>query len=83
MSHLPLSLMNRLNQTESTVLKLWMLYLQRISFSDYLEILIYSLYLKIMFISCPNLRPVHGDLLYLSMTVYKKKVIVHNLSTLY
>ena len=27
--------MNRLNQTESAVFKLWMLYFQRISFSDY------------------------------------------------
>ena len=26
MSHLPLSLMNRLNQTESAIFKLWMLY---------------------------------------------------------
>ena len=25
-----------------------------------------------MFISCPNLRLVHGDLLHLGMTVYKK-----------
>ena len=38
MSHLPLSLMNRLNQTKSAVFKFWMLYFQRISFSDYLEI---------------------------------------------
>ena len=36
MSHLPLSLMNRLNKTESSVFKLWMLYFQRIYFSDYL-----------------------------------------------
>ena len=32
MSHLPLSLMNRLNKTESAVFKLCMLYFQRISF---------------------------------------------------
>ena len=31
MSHLPLSLMNRLNKTESAVFKLWMLYFERIS----------------------------------------------------
>ena len=37
MSHLPLSLMNRLNKTESAVFKLWMLYFQRIFFTDYLE----------------------------------------------
>ena len=37
-SDLSLSLMNRLNQTESAVFKLWMLYFQSISFSDYLEI---------------------------------------------
>ena len=30
--HLPLSLMNRLNQTESAAFKLWMLCFQRISF---------------------------------------------------
>ena len=30
--------MNRLSKTESAVFKLWMLYFQRISFSDYLEI---------------------------------------------
>ena len=30
MSHLPLSLMNKLNKTKSTVFKLWMLYFQRI-----------------------------------------------------
>ena len=29
--------MNRLSKTESSVLKLWMLYLQRIVFTDYLE----------------------------------------------
>ena len=34
MSHLPVSLMNRLNQT--AVFKLWMLYFQRIPYSDYL-----------------------------------------------
>ena len=32
MSHLPLSLMNRLSQTESAVFKLWMPYFQMISF---------------------------------------------------
>ena len=32
MSHLPLSLLNRLNKTESAVFILWMLYFQRISF---------------------------------------------------
>ena len=32
MSHLPLSLMNRLNKTESAVFKLWMLYFQRLFF---------------------------------------------------
>ena len=32
MSHLSLSLINRLNKTESAVFKLWMLYFQRISF---------------------------------------------------
>ena len=37
MSHLPVSLMNRLNQTVSAVFKLWMLYFQRIPFSDYFE----------------------------------------------
>ena len=37
MSHLPLSLMNRLSKTESAVFKLWMLYFQRIFFTDYLE----------------------------------------------
>ena len=39
MSHLPLSFvfMNRLNQTESAVFKLWMLYFQRISFSDWFD----------------------------------------------
>ena len=36
MSHLPLSLMNRLNKTESAVFKLWMLYFQRIFFTDYM-----------------------------------------------
>ena len=35
MSHLPLSLMKRLNKTESAVFKLWMLYFQRILFTDY------------------------------------------------
>ena len=29
MSHLPLSLMNRLNKPESAVFKLWMLYFQK------------------------------------------------------
>ena len=33
-----LSFMNRLNKTESDVFKLWMLYFQKISFADYLEI---------------------------------------------
>ena len=32
MSHLPLSLMNRLNKTESAVFKLWMLYFQSLFF---------------------------------------------------
>ena len=32
MSHLPVSLMNRLNQTESAIFKLWMMYFQRIPF---------------------------------------------------
>ena len=32
MLHLPLSLMYRLNQTETAVFKFWMLYFQRISF---------------------------------------------------
>ena len=35
MSRLPLSLMNRLNKTKSAVFKLWMLYFQRIFFTDY------------------------------------------------
>ena len=35
MSHLPLSLMNRFNKTESAVFKLWMLYFQRILFTEY------------------------------------------------
>ena len=34
MSHLPLSLMNRLNQTESAVFKLWILYPNFPKFSD-------------------------------------------------
>ena len=38
MSHLPLSLMNRLNKTEFPVFIFWMLYFQRIPFSDNLEI---------------------------------------------
>ena len=37
MLHLPLSVMHRLNQTESAVFKLCLLYFQRISFSDYFE----------------------------------------------
>ena len=40
MSHIPGSLMNRLSQTESAVFKLWMLYFQRVPFSDYLDIAI-------------------------------------------
>ena len=32
MSHLPLSLMNRLNKIESAIFKFWMLCFQRISF---------------------------------------------------
>ena len=36
MSYLPVSLMNRLNQTDSAVFKLWMLYFQRIHCADYL-----------------------------------------------
>ena len=39
MSHLPVSLMNRLKQTESAVFKLWMLYFQRIPYSDYLSLI--------------------------------------------
>ena len=35
MSRLPLSLMNRFNKTESAVFKLWMLYFQRILFTEY------------------------------------------------
>ena len=35
MSHLPLSLMNRFNKTESAVFKLWMLYFQRILLTEY------------------------------------------------
>ena len=38
MSHLQVSLMNRLNQTKFAVFKLWMLYFQMILFSDYLEL---------------------------------------------
>ena len=38
MSHLPLSLMNRFNKTESAVFIFWMLYFQRIPLSDDLEI---------------------------------------------
>ena len=34
MSHLPLSLINRLNKTESAVFIFWMLYFQRILLSD-------------------------------------------------
>ena len=41
MSHLPLSLMNRLNKTESAVFKLWMLYFQRISFQIIFKELIF------------------------------------------
>ena len=37
MSHLPLSLLNRLNKTESAVFILWMLYFQRISFQIMLK----------------------------------------------
>ena len=40
MSHFPVSLMNRLDQPESAVFKLQMLYFQRIPFLDYLEITI-------------------------------------------
>ena len=39
MSHLPVSLMNRLKQTESAGFKLWMLYFQRIPYSDYLSLI--------------------------------------------
>ena len=39
MSQLPVFLMNRLNQTESAGFKLWMLYFQNISFSDYVVII--------------------------------------------
>ena len=38
MSHLPLSLMNRLNNTESSVFIFWVLYFQRITLLDNLEI---------------------------------------------
>ena len=38
MSHVPLSLTNRLNKTESAVFKHWMLYFQKDLFSDYLEL---------------------------------------------
>ena len=38
MSHLPLSLVNRLNKTECTVFNFWALYFQRIPFIDYLDI---------------------------------------------
>ena len=37
MLHLSLSLMNRLSKTESAVFKLYMLYFQRIFFTDTLE----------------------------------------------
>ena len=37
MSHLLVSLTDRLNQTESAVFKLWMLYFQRIPYSDYFD----------------------------------------------
>ena len=37
MSNLPVSLMNRVNQTQSAVFKIWMLYFQRIPLSDYLN----------------------------------------------
>ena len=39
--HLPLSLMNRLNKTESAIFELWILYFQRISFQiTYVSLLV-------------------------------------------
>ena len=39
MSHLPLSIMDRLNKTESAVFKLWLLYFQKIFFFQIIYIL--------------------------------------------
>ena len=42
MSHLPLSLMNRLSQNESVVFKLLVLYFTKDLFSDYCQVLSYG-----------------------------------------
>ena len=55
MSHMPLSLINRLNKTESAIFKLWMLCFQRISF----QIMSNSQQLSLCHVAALKSLPVH------------------------